>query len=100
MATGGAVVASQYLGRRDRDSACCAAKQLLYTSLVLSLTIMALALPFQRPLLAAIFGSIEPGVMTNAQTYFGLSLASYPFWRYTTAAPPCFAPWATAAFPC
>lgn len=79
MATGGAVVASQYLGRRDRDSACCAAKQLLYTSLVLSLAIMVSALPFQRPLLAAIFGSIEPGVMTNAQTYFGLSLASYPF---------------------
>ncbi len=79
MATGGAVVASQYLGRQDRESACSAAKQLLYTALILSLVILAAAYPFQRSILSGIFGSIEPEVMANAQTYFGLSLLSYPF---------------------
>ena len=48
-------------------------------ALILSLVILAAAYPFQRSILSGIFGSIEPEVMANAQTYFGLSLLSYPF---------------------
>lgn len=79
LATGGAVVASQYLGKRDPQSACSAAKQLVTTITFLSTAIMALVLIFNTPLIRLIFGSIEPDVMQNAQVYFYLSAVSYPF---------------------
>ena len=48
MATGGAVVAAQYLGRRDQNNACKAAKQLMYSSVLIALVIGALAVVFCR----------------------------------------------------
>ena len=79
LATGGAVVASQYIGHQEQDNACRAAKQLLYASTALSLIIMACVLSFNRSLLSFVFGRIEEKVMTNAETYFWLSAVSYPF---------------------
>lgn len=58
LGTGGAVVVSQYLGRRDLDRACSAAKQLLYVITAVSLTLMALALLFRQSILAFLFGNI------------------------------------------
>lgn len=79
LATGGAVVSSQYLGRQDNKNACIAAKQLLWAILFLSSAVMALALIFRNALLDLIFGHIEADVMSYAQTYFWLSAISYPF---------------------
>ena len=79
LATGGAVVASQYIGHQERDNACRAAKQLLYASTALSLVIMVCMLSFNRPILSFVFGRIEEKVMANAETYFWLSAVSYPF---------------------
>ena len=79
LATGGAVVSAQYLGRRDIFNACTAAKQLLYSITALSLIIMLVALIGQKSLLRLVFGSIDDDVMTHAQTYFWLSALSYPF---------------------
>ena len=79
LATGGAVVASQYLGMRDRKKACDAAKQLLYVALAAAICISVLALALRGPILNFVFGHVEPSVMANAQTYFFLSLLSYPF---------------------
>ena len=42
LATGGAVVCSQYIGKKDEKMACHSAKQLLFTILGLSLVIMVL----------------------------------------------------------
>lgn len=79
LATGGAVVASQYLGKKEPGNACIAAKQLLYSGCALSLVIMTISLIGNVPLLRLIFGQIEDDVMANAQTYFYMSALSYPF---------------------
>lgn len=78
-ATGGAVVASQYLGRKDRPSACIAAKQLVYISILVSVAMVAAGLPFRGPILRFVFGSIEPDVMANSEIYFEIILVSFPF---------------------
>lgn len=79
LATGGAIIAAQYIGREDRGNACVAAKQLLLAATAVSLFIMAACLIWQRPLLGTIFGQTEALVMQNANTYFLLSALSYPF---------------------
>ncbi len=79
LATGGAVVTSQYLGKRDRENAGKAAKMLFYVVLLCSTVIMAVCLILRRPILSTVFGAIEPEVMEAAMTYFLLSALSYPF---------------------
>ena len=79
LSTGGAVVVSQYLGRRDLDNAKTASKQLLYTMCAVSLLLMAVALIFRQHILALIFGRVEADVMDSALIYFLLTAAAYPF---------------------
>lgn len=78
-ATGGAVVASQFMGRKDRISACKAAKQLLYITIIFSGVISAVCLAGNRHLLSLVFGSIEADVMSAAENYFIFIVISYPF---------------------
>lgn len=78
-ATGGAVVASQYLGRRDKVNASVAAKQLIYITAIFSGAIMLFGLVTGRHLLSWVFGSIEESVMDYAFQYFIFILISYPF---------------------
>jgi len=79
LATGGAVVVSQYLGRRDRQNACAAARQLIWITALLATVIGAVVLVGNRWILQFVFGRVEPAVMENAMTYFWLSALSYPF---------------------
>lgn len=79
MATGGAVVTSQYLGRRDRAGARASARQLVYVVLALSLVLAVVCVAFNRHVLRFMFGQVEPDVMQAAETYFWLSALSYPF---------------------
>lgn len=79
LATGGAVVSSQYLGKKDIDGASRASKQLFYVVLLVSIVLAAICLILRGPMLRGVFGSIEDDVMQNAQVYFLLSALSYPF---------------------
>ena len=79
LATGGAVIVSQYIGHRDRESANRAAGQLITATTLISVGIALLCLILAGPLLALLFGSIEADVMTSALIYFRISALSYPF---------------------
>lgn len=79
LATGGAVVASQYLGRQEPENACTAAKQLLFVVLTAAVVIMGGCLLGGRRLLGWVFGPVEQTVMDNAAVYFAISALSYPF---------------------
>lgn len=78
-ATGGAVIAAQYIGKGEKWNANIVAKQLEIFTLFLSVIIMVLSLCFRDFALSAIFGKIDADVMENARTYFFLSALSYPF---------------------
>ena len=79
LATGGAVIASQYLGRRDTENACRSAAQ-LYSVLGISTVVVGIVcMLLSRPILRGVFGSIDEDVMRFAQQYFLISAVSYPF---------------------
>ena len=78
MATGGSVVAAQYLGRRDNQSACNAAKQLMYVSTLLAAALGVVAIVFANPLLTLCFGTLPEDTLAYCRTYLYLSAVSYP----------------------
>ena len=79
LATGGAVVTSQFIGARDQKNARRSTDQLLLTTAVLSLLITAMVLGFRRQLLSLFFGRVEKAVMDNCLTYVVITAPSYPF---------------------
>ncbi len=79
LATGGAVVCAQLLGRKDYETARASAKQLIYTQGLVSLIILAVALAFRMQILRLVFGSVSDEVMANASIYFFYTSLSYPF---------------------
>ncbi len=79
LATGGAVVASQYLGHKNKEACNIVANQLMLMVIVVSVAITALALIFKKPLLNLLIGQVEPAVMKHANTYFFVTALSFPF---------------------
>lgn len=79
LATGGGVVLAQYMGRGDTENARRSTGQLLLLLVGFSLLISVAFMAFRQPILRFLFGSIEPGVMAYADTYFWVSILSYPF---------------------
>jgi putative efflux protein, MATE family len=70
LATGGAVVAGQYLGRREVEKARVSAGQLLLFMGECSLVITALLFLLKHFILHVVFGAIAPDVAAYANTYF------------------------------
>ena len=79
LATGGAVVAAQFIGAGKRESARGSASQLIFITFIVSLIFMALALLFRSQILFLFFSTLEPEVMEAALTYFWISALSFPF---------------------
>lgn len=78
LASGGAVVVSQYIGRRERASANLSGSQLLMFSTLLSAVLMAVSLIWNRQILRLLFGSVEADVMEACVTYLRISAYSFP----------------------
>lgn len=79
LATGGAIVVSQYLGGKDKENASFTASQLITVTALLSLALTALSISLHKYILTALFGSVDSDVMKAATTYFLITAASFPF---------------------
>lgn len=78
-ATGGAVVATQYMGRQDKEHASSSAKQLIQLAFISALACSLILLLGQDFMMDLVFGSIEPDVDAAASGYFLPIVASLPF---------------------
>jgi putative MATE family efflux protein len=78
LCTGGAVVVSQYIGRRDMANARLASRQLVYIVTAVSLVITGVTFVIRRPLISFIYGNIEENVMGAADVYLMITALSYP----------------------
>lgn len=79
LATGGAIVAGQAIGRKKHEDGCEAVEQTLLFSVIFSVAIMALVYACKWFILHIVFGKIEPDVMSNCNTYLLIVTCSIPF---------------------
>lgn len=75
---GGAIVAAQLVGKKDRDGALNTANQTVMLVLAVSVTLAALTLVLNNWLLRFIYPSTSESIMGYARQYFALSAISYP----------------------
>ncbi len=78
LASGGAVVISQYIGNKDQENSIKSSSQLLMISCVLSIVLALLTLIFNKTILVLLFGKVEQSVMDACLTYLRISAYSYP----------------------
>lgn len=79
LATGGAVVAAQAIGAKQKETANTVSNQLILICLIFSVIITALCLVLNRQILGLIYGNVEEAVMENAVIYFYITALSFPF---------------------
>lgn len=79
LATGGAIIASQYIGREQMNKARESAKQLVLSVFVLSAVIGGICIFGGPQILGFLYHDIDHSVMGNAEIYFFLTALSYPF---------------------
>lgn len=78
LASGGAVVASQYVGNKDKKNGVLASSQLVMITTLISVVLMVVAIVFRRELLTLLFGRVENEVMQACLTYLIISAFSFP----------------------
>lgn len=78
LASGGAVVISQYIGKGESTTADESAGQLLMSSTLFSIVMSAAILLGNEPLMKVMFGRVEPAVLEACVIYLRISAYSYP----------------------
>jgi Na+-driven multidrug efflux pump len=79
LASGGAVVASQYIGSKDRKNGVLAASQLVMITGLISILMTVVVLLFGRQMFDLLFGNVETDVLEAGLTYLRISAYSFPF---------------------
>lgn len=79
LASGGAVVISQYIGNKDQKNSVRSSSQLLMFSTMFSIVLTCIVLVLHKSILSALFGRVDTDVMNACITYIVLSALSYPF---------------------
>ncbi|MFV0496550.1 MAG: MATE family efflux transporter [Candidatus Fimivivens sp.] len=85
LATGGAIVVAQYLGRQDKSAACEAAKQLFLVMSAIGATVATICVIWRYDILRLVYQTVEPAVLEAAQEYFYLTALSVPFFAVYNA---------------
>ncbi len=78
LATGGAVVAGHFLGKKKKEDASRAAWQILEFATLLAFVISAIFIAAHNQLLRLMFGQIEPEVMRASRIYLIITTLSFP----------------------
>ena len=78
LATGGAVIVSQYLGRKEDESACLAASQIFFSAIVSSVFFLILLVFTGNAILEGLYGAVEPEVMAACKVYLHIVMLSFP----------------------
>ena len=79
LATGGAVVVSQFLGAKEHKSANESSGQLILLSGILGLAVGVVCFVFARPLIRTCYGTIDADVLDASVLYLKIIAISYPF---------------------
>ena len=79
LATGGAVVAGQYLGKKKEKEACKSTEQLLVFNTLAAIVIMVIIYLGQNIILTKVFGKIDADVMDYSRRYMMIVMAATPF---------------------
>jgi len=79
LSSGGAVVISQFLGKKDNEKTQLASKLLVWVVFAVSCVLTFVSVVFRYQMLNLVFGSVEADVMANAVIYFLYTALSYPF---------------------
>ncbi len=79
LATGGVVVAGQYLGQKKEKEACRSCTQLVWFVLISSVVITLILYGTKNLIIDNVFGQITPEVRYNANLYYMIVMASVPF---------------------
>lgn len=79
LANGGAVVAGQYLGKKDTENSRSSAEQMIMLLLGSSVIISAFLLFFQDSVIRFLYSSAEKAVRENCISYYHIVMMSIPF---------------------
>ena len=79
LATGGAVVVSQYLGAREQKQANSSSGQLILLSALLGVGVGLFCFVLARPMIRLFYGSIDADVLDAGVLYLRITAVSYPF---------------------